>query len=437
MAEDRWIMRGLDAEDPDCIRSVPELETYIEKVGFLPLFRSEIPGFSVEEHVATDDWWTGDPETDPWEWRKTIASGGRIAYGKFFGRKAGFISKEWFPTFANYRRDGYDFDARWDDELAGIRSKRIMDLFMEENMDRELFAADMKQEAGLGKDKSFDSEIVNLQMQTYLCIGGFKRKVNKAGNEYGWGVAVYCTPEHLWGYDHIASGYSEEPSESAAKLAAHLGDLFPEASVSQIVRCLGMKAVSRVSEKVPVYPDNLIKALKMDGFSSETATGDQKTGLEVAIGQLRAKHARVIDMKYRQNMTYEEIGIEMNRAAGTVSGYHSKALGKLRWPEVAAWYLEGYKKTAGMYYPEGADAGHSDPEEELCLIIGLSLRQFDALSAGQIRTVSDLRKVLEKPAWFKSIRGIGEKTSRDIEEKLNRYCQRNSLTLAFSFKKRP
>ena len=93
MAEDRWIMQGLNADDPDCIRTFSDLEKYIEQVGFLPLFRSDIPGFSVEEHVATDAWWTGDAETDPWEWRKVIASHRRIAYGKFFGRKAGFISK--------------------------------------------------------------------------------------------------------------------------------------------------------------------------------------------------------------------------------------------------------------------------------------------------------------------------------------------------------
>ena len=29
----------------------------------------------------------------------------------------------------NYRRDGYDFDALWDDEKASRRQKKIMDLF--------------------------------------------------------------------------------------------------------------------------------------------------------------------------------------------------------------------------------------------------------------------------------------------------------------------
>lgn len=45
--------------------------------------------------------------------------------------QAGFISKAWFPHFANYRRDGYDFDSRWDEELASMRAKRIMDQFGE------------------------------------------------------------------------------------------------------------------------------------------------------------------------------------------------------------------------------------------------------------------------------------------------------------------
>ena len=140
MEEERWTMHGLDASDPDCIHTEEDLQDFIHWIGFLPLFRNEIPGFSVEEHTASDSWWTGDPVIDPWEWRKIIAAGENITYGKFFNGKAGFISKEWFPAFANYRRDGYDYDARWDDELAGIRSKKIMDLFAEDLADRELYS---------------------------------------------------------------------------------------------------------------------------------------------------------------------------------------------------------------------------------------------------------------------------------------------------------
>ena len=105
-----WYMKGCAPTDPGCLRSANALERLIQEVGFLPLFSNEIPGFSVEEHTAAEAWWTGDPETDPWEWRIQLASRPGLAYGKFFDRKAGYLSADWFPDFANYRRSGYDFD---------------------------------------------------------------------------------------------------------------------------------------------------------------------------------------------------------------------------------------------------------------------------------------------------------------------------------------
>ena len=56
--------------------------------------------------------------TDPWIWRTVAAGSGEVAYGKLFDNKAGFVSLEWLPVFANWRRDGYDFDARWDDGVV-------------------------------------------------------------------------------------------------------------------------------------------------------------------------------------------------------------------------------------------------------------------------------------------------------------------------------
>jgi len=102
-----WIMHGLDWNDPLRVRSWGELIDWIDEVGFLPLFKNEIPGFSVEEHTSNLYWWTGDPEQDPWEWRELIARSGRVAYGKFFDKKAGFISRAWFPRFAPTLRLAY------------------------------------------------------------------------------------------------------------------------------------------------------------------------------------------------------------------------------------------------------------------------------------------------------------------------------------------
>ena len=200
------------------------------------MFKNEIPGFSLEERTVPEYWWSGNSERDPWEWREIIARRGEIAYGKFFDKKAGFISKKWFPYFANYRRDGYDFDALWDDEKASLRQKKIMDLFAEGNVEAEYYSNELKQKAGFGKegDKGFDGVITTLQMQTYLCLRDFRQRKNKKGEAYGWPIAIYSTPEHIWGRDHVTSAYSESARESGERIAKHLMEIYPIATAQQI-----------------------------------------------------------------------------------------------------------------------------------------------------------------------------------------------------------
>lgn len=237
-----WIMYGVDWDDPECIHTVDEAIAYIEEVGFLPLFKNQIPGFSLEERTVPEYWWSGDKEHDPWEWRQMIASRGNILYGKFFDKKAGFITKEWFPYFANFRRDGYDFDALYDDEKASFRQKKIMDLFIDQMPPAELFSFEIKEQAGFGKngEKNFDGTITDLEMKTYLCVKNFDRKVNKKGQKYGWAVAIYTMPETLLGREHVTKAYCESPVDSANRILEHMRDIYPIATEAQMRKIVGL-----------------------------------------------------------------------------------------------------------------------------------------------------------------------------------------------------
>lgn len=237
-----WVMYGVSWNDPECLHTVDDAIAYIKKVGFLPLFKNEIPGFSLEERTVPEYWWSDNPKLDPWAWREEIARRGDIAYGKFFDKKAGFIAKEWVPYFLNFRRDGYDFDALWEDGKASARQKRVMDLFAEEKADEEIYSNEIKRLAGFGKDgaKGFDGIMTGLQAQLYLCVRDFRQRKNKKGEAYGWPIAVYCTPEHLWGYDYVTSAYKEEPSTSAGRILEHMEDIYPVATRKQIRKVVGV-----------------------------------------------------------------------------------------------------------------------------------------------------------------------------------------------------
>ena len=52
-------------------------------------------------------WHTGDPETDPWEWRmRVLEEKKEIAYAKVFFNASGYIAKGWYPYFLAVRRQG-------------------------------------------------------------------------------------------------------------------------------------------------------------------------------------------------------------------------------------------------------------------------------------------------------------------------------------------
>ena len=148
-----------------------------------------------------------------------------------------------------------------------MRQKKIMDLFVEEQVNAELYSFEVKQNAGFGKEgeKNFEGTATDLEMRTYLCLRDFRQRKNKKGEDYGWAIAVYSTPEHLWGYEHVTSAYKEEPSESWRRITARMKEVYPEASENQIRRMTGIsKAGStplrrksgRTTEKDWIIPAN-------------------------------------------------------------------------------------------------------------------------------------------------------------------------------------
>ena len=220
------------------ISDIDGLQRLIDEVGFLPLGGDgALPGFSLAHMTAPESWHTGDPETDPWEWRQILAAGGGVVYGKFIERKNAFISREWFPALANWRRDGYDFDSLADSGAANWKQARIMALF---GGGQPLPAHEIKRLAGFGKDglQGFDGAVTALEMRTYLVFCGVQRKRNRMGEEYGWPVSLFAPPELTCGADYVRSCYGEPPEQSLHRILCHLRGVFPGADETQLMKFL-------------------------------------------------------------------------------------------------------------------------------------------------------------------------------------------------------
>ncbi len=226
------IMEGLDPHDPKRIKTINELYEYIDTVGFLPLFRSHITGFSLEE-LTSSHAWSSATEENPWRWRALAASEGKVVYGKFFGKKAGFLSKDWFPYFVSYRRNGFDFDTQYELGMTSRKSKLLMDALENQS---SVASYRLKETAGFSRngESGFDSAITQLMMQTYVVICGFEHKLNRTGKKYGWPVADYCTAEMKFGAECVRSKYDLSKEEALAKITEHMHKLYPDATEKEI-----------------------------------------------------------------------------------------------------------------------------------------------------------------------------------------------------------
>ena len=210
------------------IHNSSQLMDFIGQIGFLPLLYSGIDGFSADDIVDDDCRYTylpdGGWDWPLWRWKGTIVTEGHCVYGKFFDKKAGFISREWWPDFCNYRRSAHPAPPEGSIEDAILLTLQT----------RELRA-----ECGFTGPKMrsrFDAYVTKLQMGCRIVTEDFVYPYDKHGKEYGWGWSLLTTPEQLYGRD--ACQCSRTPEESMRRVFDHLRKMLPMASERQIMKLI-------------------------------------------------------------------------------------------------------------------------------------------------------------------------------------------------------
>jgi len=210
-----------------------ELMAKIEELGFLPLLDGGVRGFSAEEmvdyecrYIVTDDGW----DWPLWKWKGPIITEGSCVYGKFFNGKAGFVSRQWWPDWCNWRRSIKPAPD------AGSIEETILLTLQEHG---SLITRELRAMCGFtgGKMRSrFDSYVTRLQMQCRIITEDFIYPHDRHGHEYGWGWSLLTTPEQLLGKEAC---YCEHTAEQSRQLIEErLHGILPSASEAQISRLM-------------------------------------------------------------------------------------------------------------------------------------------------------------------------------------------------------
>ena len=207
------------------IHTCAELTAFIDEIGFLPLLRMGVAGWSAEELADEDCQYTllpdGGWEWPLWEWKGAVIQESGCAYGKFFRGKAGFVSREWWPDFCNWRRQVYPFPSPESVEEAIL-------LTLKEN--GSLITRDLRALCGFTGPKmrsKFDAYLTRLEMGGYVVTEDFIYPRDRHGRQYGWGWSLLTTPEALFGKNACHPAYT--PQESRKRLLCQFKKILPNA----------------------------------------------------------------------------------------------------------------------------------------------------------------------------------------------------------------
>ena len=181
-------------------------------------------------------WHTGDPDTDPWEWRmRVLEERDDVAYAKLFFKKSGYITKEWYPYFLAARRGGRSLtDAYYDGDISNC-AKRIYDVISENGA---LPVHTLKRFAGFSKadGSKVESALTELQMKLYITMCGRQQKLSRQGLEYGWHSNVLCRIEDFWNAEVFEEAAEIDKDDAVHSITEQILKLNPMAEERMIVK---------------------------------------------------------------------------------------------------------------------------------------------------------------------------------------------------------
>lgn len=212
------------------IDSAPRLMEVIEQLGFLPLLDGGVRGFSAEEMVDDECRYVvysdGGWDWPLWKWKGPVITEGNCVYGKFFDKKAGFVSRDWWPDLCNWRR------SRFPEPEHGSIEEAILLTLQEHG---SLITRELRAACGFTGPKMrsrFDGYVTRLQMACRIVTEDFVYPRDRHNNEYGWGWSLLTIPERLLGRD--VCHCSRTPEQSRDRILHHLRAILPQATRQQL-----------------------------------------------------------------------------------------------------------------------------------------------------------------------------------------------------------
>ena len=158
---------------------------FIESVNELGFLTPNMPNV-----VPGEQFWTNDPDTDPWLWKTRVAEEKKLIYGSFFNGKKGYIAPRFYSIFIDAFRPHKSMAERYESGKLGQYEWKFWNLL--ENEGRALGTHEYRSMLGVtAKDgrSALDAAVIRLQLTFDIVTTGNVDMLDKHGKPYNQSVA--------------------------------------------------------------------------------------------------------------------------------------------------------------------------------------------------------------------------------------------------------
>ena len=222
------------------IDSSAKMIAAIREIGIIPLFKSPVSGWSIEELTHPDWWFSTSDNLGPWDWKIDAVQEG-LFYEKYISRRSAFATEKMYRHLMNWRRSlpmyrvaqGEVSDCATIDQrlqkyispfvLSAIREKESLESSEIRAILNETVPVQVRKQVGGHMEKYLLPKITRqavdfilgfLDMGTWTVTGNITRVYRGPNCEYkGWQRNTITTPGALLGaFDHPQkSSAGQEP----------------------------------------------------------------------------------------------------------------------------------------------------------------------------------------------------------------------------------
>ena len=191
-----------------------EFITRVIELGFMPL-SDIIPGLpSVSNETRENQWHTGDPDTDPWQWKDRAATEKQLAFGCLLGGNKGFVAPRMYPFFRQAFKMKTDLEEVW---MSGMLRPAVWEVWKYFDHDGMQSTSDIHRAwkaSGNRGTAAADGALRELQMLFLVTVAGNTQRQDRFGQPYGWPSLLYEKADNWVPESWPAGMESISPSEA-------------------------------------------------------------------------------------------------------------------------------------------------------------------------------------------------------------------------------